>query len=169
MAEFEIGDVTLSVGAQGLTLRPRNQPDLEIRFDADGVSELLDLLRIASEHIFSQRQGFRVPIRSSSTLDTTLRIGAEEAFAVTARNVSLTGIFVELRPDEPHELTLDLEVEVVMDFERKTVSAHGIVRRHEAGGYGIFFVESVRGEELNPPPALVRLVRKLEARWLAES
>ena len=167
MAEFEIGDVKISVDGSGLTLSPHDRPDLKIQFDQGGVSELLDLLRISAQHIFSQRHGFRVPIRSSVALVTTLRI-ERESIVVTARNVSLTGIFVELPPDAARDWPLDLEVEVMLEFEGREVTTPGIVRRREPDGYGIFFPESVRGEELNPPPALVRLVSRLEARWLAE-
>ena len=166
MAEITIGEMQLVSDGNTLTIARRDQPDFAVCLDADGFRELLDFVTTIAGTEFNQRQTFRIPLWDSSGLSVQIRTD-ESQVSVKPTNISLTGIFVEVHPDDWLDLQQDADVEVTLEFEGETQTHHAIVRRREGNGYGLFFPESMKGEEIDPPPGITRIVMELQRRWMA--
>jgi len=166
MAETTIGDAHLISDGKALQITSRKQPELTVLFDAAEVEQLLDFIASLARTGSHRRQSFRVPLHKSSGLSTTIRVG-QKLLPVTPTSISVTGIFVELQPEDWLDLALGDVLKIILKFEGEVQKYHGIVRRCEANGYGLLFTESLSGEEINPPPDLSRLVMELQHRWIA--
>lgn len=166
MAKITIGVVELILDGETLTITRRDQPNMAISLDETGVRELIEFVTSFTGSKFNQRLTFRVPVGYSSGLAVQIRKN-EIQRSVTPTNISLTGIFVELRSDDWLELALDDELEVILDFEGERQSCRGVVRRCADNGYGLFFPESMRGMILDPPPKITQIVMELQRRWIA--
>jgi hypothetical protein len=119
---------------------------------------------IASEN----RSGFRVPILKGSA--PLVQILSDESMLSTPRalDISVTGILVEFPPAEAPEFPIDTKVRLKIRFEDTALDLKGLVRRKQGGRYGIFFPEVIKGIHIEPPEALAKIVRKLEAIWLRQ-
>ena len=168
MAEITIGDVQFISDGKTLTIARRDQPNMTMSLDKAGVEELIDFVTSLAGTEFNRRQTFRVPVWDSSGLSVQIRKD-ETQLSVRPTNLSLTGIFVELRPDDWLDLAQDDDLEVILDFEGETHSYRGVVRRCETNGYGLFFPESMNAEQIEPPPGITQIVMELQRRWLART
>jgi len=97
MVEITIGDVQFISNGKTLTIARRDQPEMAMSLDKKGIEELIDFVTSLAETEFSRRQTFRVPVWDSSGLSVQIRKD-DTQLSVRPTNVSLTGIFVELRP-----------------------------------------------------------------------
>lgn len=163
MAESTIGEGRFISNGKTLTISSLAQPELTISLDQGGVEELINFMTSHAGTQFNQREAFRVELGDSSGLSVSIRKDGTQV-AASPRNLSLTGISVELRPDDWLDLQLDAEVEITLQFEGQIRTYRAIVRRREKNGYGLFFPESMKGEEVDPPPELAHLVMELQRR-----
>ena len=166
MAEMNIGDVQLVSDGSTLTISRRDLPGLTISLDATGVEELIDFITSHFGTETNQRQTFRIPIHDSSGLSVQIRKD-DKQYSVTPTNLSLTGIFIVLRPDDRLNLSQDDDLEVILEFEGETQMLHGIVRSCQDNGYGLLFPESMNSDQMNPSPEISRIVMELQRRWIA--
>ena len=166
MAKTTIGNVRLISDGKTLTIARRDQPNMAISLDSTEVEELIDFVTSLAATEFNRRDTFRVPLWDSSGLSVQIRKDETQRL-VTPTNISLTGIFVELRPDDWLDLAQDDDLEVILEFEGEAQSHHGVVRRCEDNGYGISFRDSMNGEQIDPPPGVTRIVMELQRRWMA--
>jgi len=167
VAAITIGEVHVTFDGDTLTITQRDQPDVNLSLSAAEVKELIDFVTSFAGSGFNRRQTFRVPLRDSGDLSVQIRRNEKEVSA-TATDIGLTGIFVEQRRDAWLDLSLDDDVEVIIEFEGQAHTYHGVVRRRQDNGYGLFFPESIRGEHVDPPPHLLEIVMELQRRWMAQ-
>jgi hypothetical protein len=166
MKEINIGGVRLFSDGNTLTITGRIQPDLTVSLDSVEVEMLIHFVLSLAGTGSNRRQSFRVPLHEPSGLSTQIRVNQKQ-LSVTPTSISVTGIFVELRPEDWLDLAIGDILDVILEFEGEIQTYHGSVRRGEAKGYGLFFTESMNGEEIDPPPELLRLVMELQHRWMA--
>jgi hypothetical protein len=166
MAEITIGDVRLVADGNKLTIARRGQRDLTLSLDAEGLEELIDFITSLAGDESNQRQNFRVPVHESSGLSVQIRKD-KKLLSVIAKNISVGGVFVELRPDAWIDLAQEDELEVLLEFEGITQSYRGVVKRRADNGYGLLFPDSMKGNEVDPPEELRQMVMELQRRWIA--
>ena len=164
-----IGDLSVESDGQKLHLTPaRGRQIKEIVLDAAGIRELMDFLKHCTEDEFNQRAAFRVPVYSNSGLAAAL-LCDQRAVPVIARNLSYTGIYVEAEPENDPNLKKGGIVDVELVFDERRLRQRGIIRRRTLNGYGIFFPESIKHEDVNPNPQLKNIVQQINqqivSRW----
>jgi len=115
---------------------------------------------------FERRSAVRVPIYRDQAPLVRLRRNGKEIWTPQAIDISLTGILVQFPASEVPEMRVDTPLRVELKFEEAEVNLTGQVRRRDGPRYGIFFSDVLKGESIEPPDALVKLVRKLERIWL---
>lgn len=167
MQELSIGGILFQSDGNTLTISARDGPSVSFRLERDGVEELIDFVGTLAGTKLNRRNAFRVPIWESSELAVTIRKESTE-LTVAPINLSLTGMAVGVPTDANIELSLDDEVEVTLVFEGDTSTYQALVRRMDDKSCGLFFPESMKGEELDPPNSLVRVVMELQRQWLAK-
>ena len=170
MADITIGDVKFRSDGRTLTITPRDQPDKAISLDRNAFEKLLDFVNtlVQSEYSYNRRQAFRVPLWEACGLKVEICTG-DAKFLTRPTDVSLTGIFVEFRPEDPVSLRVNDLVDVVMTFEGHTDTFRGIVKRVERHGAGLFFARSMHAEQMSPPPEITGLVMELQRQWIARN
>jgi len=166
MAEITIGDVQLASDGRSLTIRRKDQPNVAIGLDTQGVEQLIEFVTSLVGAEFNRRRTFRVPVGVASVISVVIQAG-KKSVSVTPRNISLTGIFVEAPSSEKLTLSHGDVCQVSLDFEGRKCTLGGVVRRCVDNGYGIFFPETMKGEEIEAPSSLVRIVMELQRRWVA--
>lgn len=166
MAKVTIGDVIVTADRGALSFTRRGQPTPVVRLDAGEAGKLMDFLRSHVATELNQRSAFRVPMWPASGLSATLHKG-KRAYAVRPRDISLTGMSFEFTSADAPELPSDATVEITLAFEGDTLTLPAVVRRREANEYGVFFPQSIRNEELDPPWLLVGIVMELQRRFVA--
>ena len=87
--------------------------------------------------------------------------------SVIPKTISVTGIFVTPVPDQATELQENENVDVQLDYEGESQSYKALVRRCQVDGVGLFFTESMKGEQIDPPLKLSRTVMELQRRLIA--
>ncbi len=113
------------------------------------------------------RSAFRVPVRSQSGLDARLVLEDASAWPIEPVNVSVSGMLFRFPRSEHPELAVGNTVLVRVQLDDEPLEIRGEVRRAGGGRYGVFFPESLKAGEVDPPEALRRLVRRLELDWLS--
>ena len=166
MAEITIDDVHVISDGNTLTFARLDLPSLTISLDATGVAELIDFITSLAGAEFNRRRTFRIPVHDSSGLSVQIRKD-EKQYSVTPTNISLTGISVVLHPNDWLDLSQDDDLEVILEFEGETQTLHGVVRCCKDNGFGLFFPESMNGDQMDPSPEISRLVMELQRRWIA--
>lgn len=164
MSKIEIGEVEVAAEDGRLTFRRRGEPVANIRLDEQGLNELLDFLRSVRIDAHNKRRGFRVP-----NVDDRIQIQLGGRFASTparARDVSLSGIFIEF-PAEAPELAMGEELEMSIDYGNETAILKGTVMRQTPEGCGVVFEHAASTESPTPPSTFARIVMALERDWLA--
>ncbi len=166
MSEIIIGNVHLTSDGQCLTIASFSEPEVKFSLNSSEFKEMVYFIEALAGSEFDRRRVFRTPVWESSGLSVRLRTGVtEHVFRPT--DMSLTGIFVKLYPDDWIKLALDQEVDVILNFEGESQLYRAVVRRCEDIGYGLFFLDSMVGEQIAPPPGITRIVMELQRRWLA--
>lgn len=100
----------------------------------------------------------RVPVSKDDPLDVAVVVDGVR-YPARGLNVSMCGVLVYL-PERP--LPLNQEVRVYLRLDGASIDLAGIVRRQVGPGQvGIFFPETVRGEMIDPPAGLRRIVLEL--------
>lgn len=164
MKQIEIGGVTFAADESGLTLTRAGEPGT-LRLDPEGVSELLDFLRSVRVNQFNRRRGFRVPVLTSN-LRVTLHGGFGTVEAL-ARDVSLSGIFLEFERHRMPDVHVEDPVQIGIILGDESTVMDGIVRRRTGDGFGIVFSHAADTNDPSPPAAFARIVMYLEREWLA--
>jgi hypothetical protein len=168
MPELVIGDIKLKSHGLGLVLERLDRPELSFRIDGEGVLSLMDFIGSFSSVDVDRRRAFRVPVFNEEYLHVSLQTSTQHA-EVSARDISLTGIYVETRAHQPIDLEVDQQVAVAMEFGSLMETCRGVVKRRNDQGAGIFFSDSLYSEQLDPPVGLLRIVEQLKHRWLART
>ena len=109
MAEITIGDVRLVADGCKLTIARRVQRDLTLSLNTEGFEELIDFITSLAGDKSNKRQNFRVPVHENSGLSAQIRKD-KKLVSVIAKNISVGGVFVELRPDAWIDLAQDDEL-----------------------------------------------------------
>lgn len=166
--EATIGDLRLVSDGQKLTITFRYQPDMTVSLDRLAIDELIDYVGGLAVDEFNRRQTFRVPVWDSCGLSAQLCLGTK-LLAVRATNLSLTGIFVELPPEDWVDLKVHDRLDIALRFEGRSGTYRVEVRRREGNGYGLFFLDSMRAEQIDSLPDITHVVMELQRRWLARN
>jgi len=165
MLNTTIGTVTARMELGTLILTDSRRPDAEIRLEGDGPRALAEFLAYSPGRGANDRQAFRVPLATSSGL--LVRLSGPQAVPVVAVSISVTGMFLAPAAGGTLDFAIGRELELQLEFEQRTLDLHGLVCRLDRTGCGLLFRESFRGEELDPPPALSRIVMELQRRAVA--
>lgn len=153
------GDLAAESDGHKLHLRPAHKRALkEFVLDAAQARELMEFLRHCTEDEFNQRAAFRVQVYSNSGLEVALRVNGKPVLTIP-RNISYTGVYVEAHPDNDPQLSKGGIVDVELIYDEKTLLQRGVIRRRSINGYGIFFPESIKHEDVNPHPQLKNIVQ----------
>ena len=165
MPEITIGDILLVSDGNTLEISRRGQPNTSVSLNAKGVAQLYEFARLIGDEN-NRRNAFRVSLWEPCGLTVRLRSDAAE-FTGQPTNISLTGVFVELSSADRGKITLGDELQVELQFQGRSTSYLGVVRRREGNGIGIFFPESMNAEQCDPPAELAQIVMELQRRWIA--
>ncbi len=165
MSSIKIGNITIFSDGQSLTFRDGDNPRLQIRLPASKLPDIIDFLRSVDPDMTERRIGLRVPLSSSSGLSTSITFGSQTCL-VTPLNLSLSGILIAFLGDTVYEMSIGAYVIVTLQLRDKTAVLNGVVRRRDGNRYGIFFLDSIRHHELDPPDSLQVIFTMLERLWL---
>ncbi len=166
MVEVTIGDFEVRYDGENLTIVQAGETEPVMCLGLDEVEELavfLDSLRSLSSN---RREAFRVSLQGSESLNVFV-VKNDTQFEVVPKTISVTGIFVTPAPGQAMGLQENDYVEVLLDFEGESQSYKALVRRCQDDGVGLFFTESMKGEQIDPPPRLSRTVMELQRRLMA--
>lgn len=130
------------------------------------IEELIDFLISVRPVASNQRQAFRIPLWKTCGLSAALET-AQGLLPVRPRNISLTGILVELPSPAPVVLEPGSDVQLVIRMDGPPQRYTATVKRRTARGYGLCFNESVVAGRVDPPGPLREDVMELQRRWTA--
>ncbi len=115
-----------------------------------------------------KRLGFRVivadlPEHVQRQITTTITLAGQSSPA-TLVNLSLSGMLVA-------DLDLDVKagdtVTIALDYDgRSAILVGAVIREVDRGSVGLYFPESIKDGEFDPPVRLSNLHRRLERLWL---
>lgn len=163
MNQIRIGDV-VATGRQGrFKFQHAEGNERPICLDKVNIQQLLCFIDAWLTGAFNGRRSFRVPIDRSSGLATALHHG-NEVLTVLPRDLSLTGIYVELPSDMVDRLPVGTDVEVALCFEGRVLLLPGAIKRQDGAGRAVLFTERIDGEQLCPPEDLIRAVVEMYRR-----
>lgn len=164
-AELAIANTRFIFDGSSLSIQVQDEeePERTLSFDLNAIEEIKGFL--ASLHLLdiNRREAYRVPLHDCNLLTASIRWGTD-SIAVIPKTISVTGVFVA----PPSGQSLDLQegdaVEITLGFGGQTQKLDALVRRCQPGGFGLFFKDSMTGEQIDPPPQLSRLVMELQRR-----
>lgn len=165
---IEVGSLRAFANAHSLTLRSVDSEEpSELSLDLNQVAELFRFLRSVISPA-DRRNTHRLPIPEAGGFRATIHL-ATEAIPAEAKNLSLTGIL--LLPASPNSagLKLGATVRVLLEFDGESVIAESTIQRRTGSEYGLSFLDSGSGDELDPLPGLSRIMMKLERYWVMEA
>lgn len=111
------------------------------------------------------RSAFRVPLDHPSGIGVELVDEGGATRPIEPLNLSVSGML--FRDDTEPGLPVGREVELRIELDDEVFHVRGLVRRAGAGQYGVFFPDSMRKGQIDPPEPLRRAVRRIELAWLA--
>ncbi len=167
MLSTTIGSVRARLEGGTLTLTETAAPGSPVCFHGEEIQTLVDFLVSAPARESNIRQAYRVAVRPTSGLVARIQAGTEST-DVIATSISVLGPFVGPLPGSKLTLSMDQEVLLSLEFEGRGLTLRGIVCRQDSTGCGLLFPESLKGEELDPPQLLSRIVMELQRRVVAE-
>ena len=166
MKETHIGDTHFVYDGKRLTIKGRDRVLPSCIMDRTELPTLYQFIGSLME-LNEERQTFRLGRDALSEL-SAYAVHAGRRYPVKIRDLSLTGVFMEV----PLGLEVDFgkieEFEIALEYNGQQQSHRGVVRRQAANGYGVFFPSSMKGEHIDPPTPLVRLVMELQRQRLAK-
>ena len=164
MSRVEIGGVVITAEAGRVTFSHAGEPTAKIELDSEGLSELMDFLRSVRVDRQNRRRGFRVPVLSNR-FRARLR-GALSSVETRARDVSLSGIFLEFPSGVP-PIDVDDRVQIFLEYGNDATELSGTVTRRTEKGVGVVFSHAANAQAPTPPAEFSRIVMLLETEWLA--
>jgi hypothetical protein len=166
MKETHIGDTHFVYDGRRLTIKGRDRVLPSCIMDRTELPTLYQFIGSLMS-LNEERQTFRLGRDALSEL-SAYAAHAGRRYPVKIRDLSLTGVFMEV----PLGLDVDLskleEFQIVLEHHGQQQSHRAVVRRQTSTGYGVFFPASMKGEHIDPPAALVRLVMELQRQRLAK-
>lgn len=166
MSVINIGNISLQSDGEQLIVHHKGTPFDPITLQGEAVTELIDFIGEISGAEFNQRRTFRVKVTDGSGLSCRATVG-EKVYDVAVGNISLAGLYMRFRPGDEIELPLEAEVELQLTFQGHTENVKGVVKRKDGRGYGLFFPASMKGDQVEPPAGLTRMVMDLQRKWMA--
>ncbi len=160
-----IGSMTAEFDGQTLTLVPPTGECNLVSLSMNQVYELYEFVSKFNRDKNCKRMAFRVPLFDSSLLSVQATFGLK-ILDVTPINISMTGVLVSVSDPVPN-IALGDQVNLAMTGQKNSLRLAGEIRSIRDRFVGIFFVDSVDGRELNPPPALSAMIMNLQREWLA--
>ena len=167
MVEKIIGDIRFFCDGHGLNIGPKVKSGAKepLSLNVDGVKKLSRFLTNLLETCLNTRHSFRVQLWDDAGVKGFVRHGGER-IPVTPKNLSMTGVMVEYNPDCILNVKHGETIEVGLLYEDTKIIQPAEVRRIEPQGYGLFFKNSVKNEQINPPDEYKELIMDLQRRWL---
>lgn len=166
MTELMVGGLRFVSHGTGVAVWRSGEAAQLATLDGSDVDLLIEYLVCLTFPGGNRRQLFRVPLWPDCGLSVQIEIG-DRCFPAAPRNISLTGLQIELAEPSAVSLALDDRLKVILELDGATQTRIGVVRRRTDRGYGLLFVESLETEDILPPPALADLVMQLQRRWSA--
>ncbi|MGB7347324.1 MAG: PilZ domain-containing protein [Pirellulaceae bacterium] len=168
MSEITIGDAKLKSNGGVLTIQHACDQQSELTFDADGVQELIRFLTSQAHSEFNRREAFRVPLFDSSGVG--IRVLHKNAL-VQGRptSISMTGVFIAVAPEDQIQTAKGDEVEVTISFEGRIHSHPASIRRIAPDGYGVAFLDAVKGGQVDPPADIAHVVMAMQRQWASRT
>ncbi len=161
MSALTLGDLVMEFSGTTLAVSHRNHPSELVRLDADSIARLRKYVQSLEPLETQRREAFRVPLEGLSELAVALVINGKDV-PVVPLDISITGVYVKARATSKLDLAYDDSLDVKLQYEQETLTYRGVVRRCEPNGIGLFFPESLKGEQINPPPELSRIIMDLQ-------
>ena len=166
MTTITIGGVEFCTNGKKLTIARGDKKEMTLMLDQQGVDNLLDFVTSLAESEFNRRQTFRVAVWSSSGLSVQL-CKNRSMIPVRPTSLSMSGIFVELAPEDWIDLALGEELEADLEYEGEKHSHRVVVRHRETNGYGLQFCAAMSAEQIDRLPEITQIVMKLQRKLLA--
>lgn len=168
MSEIVIGDFRFVCNGHALLIGSKAAKGGVESFPSLDPGQVKDLNRFITNALETQlttRHSFRVMLWDDVELHTSLVLGGSNLM-VKALDLSLTGIQVECPLGSDPNLREGDELKVELGFEGSLITLGAAVRRKNRSRYGLFFQDSVRGEQIIPPPELTDIIMELQRQWL---
>jgi hypothetical protein len=87
--------------------------------------------------------------------------------SVRPTSLSISGIFVELGPEDWIDLALGEELEASLEYEGEKHTHRVVVRHLETNGYGLQFCASMSAQQIDRLPEITQIVMQLQRKLLA--
>jgi len=114
------------------------------------------------------RRSYRVPVTEESGLRAVVRTATNERYAIAPHDISQGGLGGELIQCPNDALRLGSTVQVAMRCGAERVCLDAQVRFRRGSMIGVFFPEVWRRTELEAPPELRSIVKKVERAWIRQ-
>lgn len=164
-AELVVGNSRFVFDGSSLDLKIQQGDDSEVKvsFDLKAIEEIKSFLETLHLLDVNRREAYRVPLQNNSLLSASIRYEGN-SIAVIPKTISVTGVFVAPACGTSLDLKEGDSVEITLDFEGESQKLDALVRRCQPDGFGLFFKDSMIGEQIEPHPQLSRLVMELQRR-----
>ncbi len=165
IANLIIGDVSFSSDGKALLIEEKSAK-ARIAIGVENLSDLMQYLSNLSGRC--ERRAFRVPIHDSFGLQVKVDYPDEAGIPGKVRDISYIGALVELAGGRKHDLPVDSQLSVEFSLEGVVYRSHAVIKRAAENGYGLMFPESFKDSgSIDPPDPLLKMVRRLEERWVS--
>ncbi|MCR9119442.1 MAG: PilZ domain-containing protein [bacterium] len=163
VTQATIGPLRLKFSQNALWIDHDEDENLPLRLDFDHFDELTEFIIQLRDNSANRRQVYRVPLWKTCGLSVKLKVG-DTIYDCNPRNISLTGVFIELPNDAL--LAPGVQVEVALQLDEIAAVFDGKVVRVKEGHCGIIFPEAVASDQFTPPEALADMVMELQRRLM---
>lgn len=167
MKDIQIGETYLTYDGTHLYIKEDRQGKVAAAVPADELLILHNFIGSLLGLDRGQRQTFR--LHRDALFGVTAKVSANgKVYAVQIHDLSITGMHFQIKPDLGLALSLSDKCTVTLGYQHEEQTHAAIVRRRTEAGFTVFFPNSLKGEEIEPPKELTTLVMTLQRRWLAK-
>lgn len=163
--EMQVGDLKIHATATGLTIDDLRRPGHSFEIDFAAAREMVTFITAHADCDIDRRRSFRIPLYDEPGVQVLAEFDGKST-SLLARDISLTGVYVEQPQAGDCVLSAGDNLSITISYDGITETVNGVVRRTDDCGLGIFFPDSLSGEQLDPPRGLFQIVSRLEQRWI---
>lgn len=114
-----------------------------------------------------QRQAYRLHKDALVGLSAVAIANGKE-YPIDVQDLSMTGLHFRIKPELGLSLSPSDKFSVTLSFQGERQTQPVVLRRKTESGYTVFFPNSLKGQDIDPPRELTSLVMNLQRRWLSK-
>jgi hypothetical protein len=167
MRDIHIGETYLTYDGNHLYVKEDGQGHPTVAIPADELLILHNFIGSLLGLDRGQRQTFRLHRDTLAGLSCSVHANGQH-YPVQVQDLSITGMHFLVKSAQGLRLSTSDKCSVNLTFQGESQIQAAVVNRQTESGFTVFFPNSLKGEEIEPPKELTNLVMVLQRRWLAK-